>query len=54
MAVDVVIEPDGTGVVTVEAIADAGLTGQVDGLADALVFDDVVDAGWELDGPTTT
>lgn len=52
--VEVMIEPDGTGTVTVVALADEGLVGQIDGLADALVFDDVVRGGWEIDGPTST
>lgn len=54
VAVDVAIEPDGTGVVTVVAEADSALVDQVDGLADVLVFDDATDAGWTLDGPTAT
>lgn len=52
--VDVVIEPDGTGTVTVTAVADEVLVGQIDGLAESLVFDDVVRGGWEIDGPTST
>ena len=51
--VDATIEPDGTGTVTVVAVADADLVGQVDDLAEALVFDDVVSGGWEVDGPRT-
>jgi hypothetical protein len=52
--VTVVIEPDGTGVVTVYAVADAELASQVPGLIDALVFDDAEAAGWQVDGPSTT
>lgn len=54
VTVEVIVEPDGTGTVTVVAIADEGLVGQVDGLADALVFDDVERGGWEVDGPVAT
>jgi hypothetical protein len=54
VAVSVVMEPDGTGTVTVVAVADAELVAQVDDLADALVFDDVVEGGWTIDGPTET
>lgn len=52
--VSVVVEPDGTGVVTVVAEADAALVDQVADLADVLVFDDAVEGGWTIDGPTPT
>ncbi|TVR27473.1 MAG: hypothetical protein EA389_02860 [Ilumatobacter sp.] len=52
--VSVVMEPDGTGMVTVVAEADAGLVGQVENLAAELVFDDVAEGGWTIDGPTPT
>ena len=52
--VDVVIEPDGTGTVTVYAVADAELAGKVPGLVDDLRFDDAIAAGWTIDGPTAT
>lgn len=52
--VEVIIEPDGTGTVTVTAVADEGLVGQVDGLAEALVFDDAIRGGWEVEGPVPT
>lgn len=45
------LDPDGTGAVTVVAEADAGLVSQVPDLADHLVFDDAVEAGWEVTGP---
>lgn len=54
LAVDVAIEPDGTGVVTVTAVADTELVARVDGLADALVFDDALAAGWDITGPEAT
>jgi hypothetical protein len=52
--VDVVIEPDGTGIVTVHAVADAELAGKVPGLVEDLRFEDAIAAGWTIDGPTTT
>jgi hypothetical protein len=52
VAVEVVMEPDGTGVVTVDAIADAALVAQVPDLVDDLRFDDAVANGWVVDGPT--
>jgi hypothetical protein len=52
--VDVVIGPDGTGTVTVHAVADAELAGKVPGLVDDLRFEDAVAAGWTVDGPATT
>jgi hypothetical protein len=52
--VSVAIEPDGTGIVTVYALADAELANQVPGLVDALVFDDAEAAGWQVDGPRAT
>lgn len=48
------MDPDGTGVVTVDAVADAELVGQVPGLADDLRFDDAIANGWVIDGPTET
>jgi hypothetical protein len=52
--VSVVMEPDGTGEVTVDAVADAELVGRVPGLADDLRFDDAIANGWVIDGPTAT
>jgi hypothetical protein len=52
--VDVVIGPDGAGQVTVTAAADAELVDQVPGLAESLVFDDAVAAGWTVEGPDPT
>ena len=54
VAVDVVIEADGTGTITVTAEADAELVEQVPTIADDLVLDDIVAAGWVVDGPTPT
>lgn len=52
VTVDVVMEPDGTGVVTMDAIADAELIAQVPDLADDLRLDDAIANGWVVDGPT--
>jgi hypothetical protein len=52
VTVDVVMEPDGTGIVTVDAMADAELMAQVPGLIDDLRLDDAVANGWVVDGPT--
>lgn len=51
ITVDVAMEPDGTGVVTLEAIADAELIQQVPGLVDDLRLDDAIANGWVVTGP---
>lgn len=51
VTVDVLMEPDGTGVVTVEAVADAELVAQVPGLVDDLRLDDAIANGWVVTGP---
>ena len=50
--VSVVMEPDGTGTVTVEATADAELIAQVPDLADDLRLEDAIANGWTATGPT--
>ncbi len=52
VTVDVVMEPDGTGVVTVDAVADAELIAQVPDIADDLRLDDAIENGWIVTGPT--
>jgi hypothetical protein len=52
--VDITIGPDGTGSVTVTAVADAEVVQQAPGLAGDLHFDDAKAAGWTVDGPTAT
>ena len=52
IVVDVTVQADGSGSITVLAVADAGVVVQAPGLADDLRFDDAVAAGWVVDGPT--
>ena len=52
--VDVHMGSDGSGTITVTAIADAGVVNQAPGLADDLQFDDASRAGWTVTGPTST
>lgn len=52
VTVSVDMEPDGTGVVTVEAIADEELVLQVPDLIDDLRLDDAIANDWAVDGPT--
>lgn len=54
LAVDVVVNEDGTGTVTLTATADADVVNQASGLAQDLRFDDLEDAGWVIDGPSVT
>ena len=50
-AVEVNIDDDGSGVVTVVFAADADAVARVPELAEGLRLDDVRDAGWAVDGP---
>ena len=52
--VDLQVNSDGSGVITLTAVADAGVVAQAPGLADDLRFDDATAAGWTVDGPTAT
>ena len=54
VVVDLTLDEDGTGELTVTATADADVVEQVPGLAEDLRFDDAVAAGWTVDGPTAT
>jgi len=54
VTVSVDMEPDGTGVVTVAAVADAELVAQVPDLVDDLRLDDAIANGWILEGPDST
>jgi len=51
VVVDVEMQPDGTGSVVVEAVADEALLQRVPGLLDDLRLDDAVANGWTVDGP---
>ncbi len=52
--VTVNVEADGTGSIEVVASANAEVVAAVPGIADDLVLDDAVAAGWLVTGPTTT
>lgn len=52
--VDLRVEADGSGTVTVTAIADSAVVEAAPGLADDLRFDDAVAAGWQVLGPSVT
>ena len=52
--VDLSMAEDGTGTLTVVATADADVLAAVPTLADELALDDVIAAGWEVQGPTAT
>lgn len=54
VTVDVDVADDGSGTVTVTAVADAGLVDEVPELADDLRFDDLATAGWTVTGPDQT
>jgi hypothetical protein len=49
VAVD--MAPDGSGVVTLDAVADAELVSKVPDLAGDLRLDDAIANGWQVDGP---
>lgn len=52
--VDIAMKVDGSGTITVTAIADAGVVTQAPGLAEDLRFDDAKAAGWDVTAPTPT
>jgi hypothetical protein len=54
IAVDIDVEADGTGQISVVTTADADLVDAVPGIADELVLDDIAAAGWDVDGPVST
>ena len=51
VTVDVVVDPDGTGQIAVTVLADQDVVDQLPTLIDDLVLDDVIEAGWSVDGP---
>jgi hypothetical protein len=52
--VHVVVQPNGSGTITVTAVADKELVDRTPGLAKDLRFSDAIAAGWQVDGPTST
>lgn len=54
IGLDIDVEPDGTGTITLEIVVDAEVVARVPTVAEELVLDDVIAAGWEVDGPTAT
>jgi hypothetical protein len=54
VSTSVEVREDGSGTIEVDAVADAELVEAAPGLADDLRFDDLVEAGWQIDGPTPT
>jgi hypothetical protein len=52
LSVDMTVEPDGTGTITLVATADAEVIAAVPTLAEELATDDIVAAGWTIDGPS--
>jgi hypothetical protein len=52
--VHVAVQPNGSGTITVTAVADKELVDRTPGLAKDLRFDDAIAAGWQVDGPTST
>ena len=52
--VDVAVKPDGSGLITLTAVADAEVVTQAPGLAEDLRFDDAIAAGWVLTPPAAT
>lgn len=54
VTVDMAVGPDGTGTISVVATADAAVVAEVPTIAEELATDDVLAAGWVIDGPTST
>jgi hypothetical protein len=54
VVLDIDVEPDGSGTVRLEVVADAGVVDRVPTLAQDLVLDDAIEAGWAVEGPTAT
>ena len=52
--VDIAVEADGSGTITVTALADADVVSQAPGLAEDLRFDDAEAAGWTVTAPVAT
>lgn len=54
IAVDIDVAPDGTGSITVVTSADPEIVDVVPTIADEIVLDDIVAAGWTVEGPVET
>ena len=54
VSVDMTVDPDGTGTIAMQLVADAELVAEIPTIADELATDDIVAAGWTIDGPTAT
>jgi hypothetical protein len=54
VGIDVQMSQNGSGTITVTAVADAAVVAAAPGLADDLRLDDVRAAGWAVEGPTAT
>jgi len=54
VSVDMNVEADGTGTVAMQIVADPELIAEIPTIADELATDDIVAAGWIVDGPTAT
>lgn len=54
VAVDLTMQPDGTGEISVVITADAALVADVPTIADELATDDIAEAGWVIEGPSPT
>ena len=52
--IDISMHSDGSGEITLTAIADADVVAKAPGLAEDLRFDDAEAAGWTVTGPTAT
>ena len=54
VTVDIFMGADGSGRITVTALADSDVVNKAPGLADDLRFDDAMAAGWTVTPPTST
>ena len=54
VSVDMHVDPDGTGTIAMQIVADPELIAEIPTIADELATDDIVAAGWVVDGPTAT
>ena len=50
--VDIAFEPDGSGDVAITMLADEAAADRIGRQPDSLAFDDLIESGWTVDGPT--